>query len=64
VELVKVTRKRSDFKLLFEKHNELVTAVMTKVSASLNSSDAFNADELVDEAEVSREYTLILQSII
>ncbi len=64
MELVKVTRKRSDFKLLFEKHNELVTAVMTKVSASLNSSDAFNADELVDEAEVSREYTLILQSII
>ena len=37
---------------------------MSKMSASLDSSEAFNADELVDEAEVSREYTLVLQSII
>ncbi len=36
---------------------------MTKVSASLNSSEAFNGEELVDEIELSRDYSLVLQSI-
>jgi len=61
--VVKVTRKRSDFKILFEKHKELVTAVMTKMSASLISKEEFNAEDLMDEAELSRELTLVLQSI-
>jgi hypothetical protein len=59
-----VTRKRSDFKILFEKHKELVIAVMAKVSASLNSSEAFNVDdEFLDEEELSRECTIVLESI-
>jgi len=59
-----VSRKRSDFKVLFEKHKELVTAVMAKVSASLNSSEAFNADdESLDEEELSHECTIVLESI-
>jgi hypothetical protein len=36
---------------------------MAKMSASLISSEAFNADDLMDEAELSREITLVLQSI-
>jgi translation elongation factor P/translation initiation factor 5A len=58
-----VTRKRSDFKIIFEKHKELVTAVMAKMSTSLISSEAFHADDLMDEAELSREITLVLQSM-
>ena len=59
-----MTRKRSDFKILFEKHKELVIAVMAKVSASLNSSEAFNVDdEFLDEEELSRECTIVLESI-
>jgi hypothetical protein len=37
---------------------------MAKVSASLNSSEAFNADEeSLDETELSRECTIVLESI-
>lgn len=36
---VKVMRKKSDFKLIFEKHKELVTSVIAKISASIITSD-------------------------
>lgn len=50
--------------MLFEKHKELLTAVMAKVSASLNSSEAFKVDdEFLDEEELSRECTIVLESI-
>ena len=37
---------------------------MAKMSASLNKSEAFNAeDEYLDEAELSCEFAIVLESI-
>jgi len=56
-------RNRSEFKELYQKHRELVIAVMDKVSASLDARNEFKIEGTLDEDEIKREYTIVLESI-